>query len=417
MVLAASLASVAAAIPCSRVSIGGVPRAVAEHDEDALTLAFAAALPLVDELGARPRALVVTSLSRPLEEGGLAQTLAECLGIAGDDLHIEEHTGTTAAGGAALVSAMALATSGLAPVLVVLTDCHRTIDGVRTGDGAVAAIVESGEGLLGKLELLGSHVQALSDVWRPMGAVDATAGDRSLTSFAEDYGVVPLGGQDRILAGTTSKPLPGIGSIGSGEVLLRPLLQLAKHSADPVDFGTRAGGLSYMFRLTPTDRAARAASVVAATAAAGVVATDLPRSAATPVRSYDSLARAWRDRASVLRLEGFRDVATGEILYPATDRGFETTRKPYTIARRGCVFACTTDHIFDEAPIEMVIAEMDDGAHFYAQVTPGAVVGIGDPVELVLRRLYVTDKGLPRYFWKLRPTTESMVELGGESCR
>ena len=48
-------------------------RAVADPDEDAVTLAAAAALPLLERTGAAPRALVLASTSPPYDEGGSVQ--------------------------------------------------------------------------------------------------------------------------------------------------------------------------------------------------------------------------------------------------------------------------------------------------------------------------------------------------------
>src|SRR5262245_385708 len=64
-------------------------RTLADPDEDAVTLAAEAALPLLERAGDPPRALVLATTSPPYDEGGSVQALAELLGLAGDRLALE----------------------------------------------------------------------------------------------------------------------------------------------------------------------------------------------------------------------------------------------------------------------------------------------------------------------------------------
>ena len=63
-------------------------RAVAGGDEDAVTLAAEAALPLL-AAAAAPPAPVLATTSPPYDEGGSVQALAELTGLAGDIVALE----------------------------------------------------------------------------------------------------------------------------------------------------------------------------------------------------------------------------------------------------------------------------------------------------------------------------------------
>jgi 3-hydroxy-3-methylglutaryl CoA synthase len=154
----AGIAAYGAYVPITRLPLslaagrpakeGGPERAVADYDEDAVTMAVTAA---IDCLTGVPRdavdAVYFASTSYPLREKQGAALIAKALDLRRDVL-TQDHAGSLRAGTAALESAIhAVASGALRAVLVVASDCRlgapRGALEAKLGDGAVALLVSA----------------------------------------------------------------------------------------------------------------------------------------------------------------------------------------------------------------------------------------------------------------------------------
>lgn len=400
----ATLLDAAVALP--RVRVPGRRGAVAtgQHDEDVVTLATAAALEVCERHeGARPDALLLATVSPPMPEGGSAQVLAEVLDLADEDLLVAEHGGTTAAAGAALVSAMGLLASGRGPVLVVAADTRRDDGGRALGDAAVALLLGEGSDGAARLEHVVSRAGLVRDEWRRAGTTATESADRS---FAKVVAVEPTPRDDvpQPVAITVRGPaVDRVGRAGCAAFPLHLLLALDGGDGDAV---VSASGVTHRFVVTAGAAATEVADRARAAVAAGV---EGPAPTTGEVEGFDPYAsqpRSWRDRAQDLRLVGQRDPATGEVLYPPVPDAAAGGLQAHRLARTGRVLTFTRDHVFPlGAPLSMAVVELDGGGRFYGQVVDGLEVAIGDRVELVLRRLH-DGGGLPQWFWKVRPRAD-----------
>ncbi|MCK5439800.1 MAG: hypothetical protein KAI97_07635, partial [Gemmatimonadetes bacterium] len=123
-----------------RVSIGRSVRAVTSFDEDVITLASGAGAELASKY--QPKALIVSTTSAPLAEGGVAPILSEIFDM--HDAIAFDQSGNTASGGSALLAAMTLVQAGIEPVLAIMADDRLDPDGRPMGAGAVAFVLASG---------------------------------------------------------------------------------------------------------------------------------------------------------------------------------------------------------------------------------------------------------------------------------
>jgi uncharacterized OB-fold protein len=383
--------------------------AAAAYDEDTITLAADAVLALLERTSSRPAALLLASVSPPLVEGGAVQTLAELTGLAGVGLHVQEHGGTLAATGGALVSAAALITAGISPVLVVAADTRRDASGAPIGDAAVAILLDR-DGALGRLTHAGSAAEAFTDRWRHDDQDGVQAGDDSLLPFgpAREHAIALTGDSDTRLIIVNAPARERAGVLGCASLIAGLLLDTSLDS--PTSLLVSAGGISHAVVFEPGPALAGASAAARAVLAAGVDEAPAAAGMLTGFDPYSSGPRAWRDRHQDLGLTGVRCSECGQVLFPAPPccpvDGIEAKLEPWRLARTGTVLTFTRDHLFPlGAPITMCVVEVDGGGRFYGQVAGGQTVGIGDPVRLVPRLLH-EGGGRPQYFWKVQPAPE-----------
>ena len=372
----------------------------ADPDEDAVTLAAEAALPLLERMGVRPDALVLATTEPPYDEGGNVQPLAEILGLAGD-LVTFELTATDRDGLAALRLACALGLNELGSTVLVCASGRA---------GAVALLV--GEGGVARIVPLGARAEELRDRWRLAGACEREEAD---ASFVWDAGVKASAGlvegaaavvtpSPRIAAraehsrGGPGDPLPSY--LGAAHAPARIVLGLEQ----PQTVLAAAGGLAEAVRVEP---GAGAAGV----AARAHAVLERPRGEGSPraidwegISPYTSGPRSWRERGQDLRLEGARCGSCGRLVFPYPARcpkcgsGELATER---LARSGVVVTQTRDHAFPMSrSTGMAVVQLDGGARFYGQVVPSGSVEIGQRVHLVPRRLH-TGGNAVQYFWKV----------------
>lgn len=438
---------------------GGGERAVANYDEDALTMGCEAALgALGGRDGARVGACFFASTSAPYLEKSNATLLA-----AAADLPVEILTadvgGSLRAGTTALRLALDAVRAGTAAqALVVASDMRPVAPGSELepllGDGAGAALV-GGEGVIASFEGAFTVSHEFTDVWRreadryvrslpDMTFVRAYGLDKHIPEAVdgllkktgrkkEDISKLVLYGPDARLHAALARqlkvpeaalpkepPVARAGNTGVASCLLG--LAAALEEARPhdqilvVSYGNGAEAL--LFEATEAVAGYRSARPVAAQLAAGVPLAqygkflEFRRHVETEIiRAFSSVPTMVREERQNFRLYGQKCRDCGAVSYPRRHlcwRCSSAGLDDHKISRRGRVFTFTKDHLVPnpDPPTVMVSADLDGGGRFFAQLTDcdPAAVGFEMPVELCFRRIHEGEDYV-NYFWKFRPAT------------
>jgi 3-hydroxy-3-methylglutaryl CoA synthase/uncharacterized OB-fold protein len=437
---------------------GGPERAVADYDEDAVTMAVTAAIDCLTGIARESiDAVYFASTTYPLREKQGAALIAKALDLRRDVL-TQDHAGSLRAGTAALESAVhAVSAGALRSVLVVASDCRlgapRGALETKLGDGAVALLVTASP--IARFEASCAVADELQDVWRIEGerfthtwedrfaiqegytpnAIAAVRGLLEKTGHgAEEFAKIALYTPDerssaavlRVLGFKDQQvqdPLFGrLGNTGTAYALM--LLACALETARPGDrvlvaaYGDGAHALA--FEVT---------DAVAEIAPRRGVSWHLARRRALP--SYDTYLRArgldpkewqagadlglsatirFRERDADIAFVGARCTSCGQVHFPKPRVCAKCFAKdgwePYRLSdRRGKLLAYTFDYFFPaaEPPTIMVMTEVD-GCRVQVQMTNVRPpdVGLEQPVEYVFRKIHDAG-GKPNYFWKASP--------------
>jgi 3-hydroxy-3-methylglutaryl CoA synthase len=435
---------------------GGGERAVANYDEDSLTMACEAAL---NALGSREMskvgACLFASTTPPYAEKSNATLLATVADL-GSEVVTADLGGSLRCGTTAIRMGLDLIKAGTASeVLVAAADMRPTAPGTDPetllGDGAASVLLGDGD-VLATYEGAYTVSHEFTDVWRKAGDRFLEMGD---PTFVRAYGLdkhipeavdgllnrVGLKRQDiakvayyapdfRIHAALArllkfpetallKEPVIGkAGNTGSASPLLG--LASALEEARPgdrilvVSYGNGAEALLFqateLIEKTSWDRG------VSVQLAKGRPLTQygrflqFRRNVETEViRAFSSLPTMVREERQNFRLYGQKCGDCGAISYPRRHLCWKCSSKnllEHRIARRGKVFTYTKDHLVPspDPPTVMVAADLEGGGRFYAQLTDcdPAAVGFEMPVELTFRRLHEGEE-LVNYFWKFRP--------------
>ena len=140
-----------------------------------------------------------------------------------------------------------------------------------------------------------------------------------------------------------------------------------------------------------------------------------------PFRLFPSATVTWRERNSIIRAHGSKCHRCGATAFPIqricvqchTKDQFEEV--PLADGE-GEVFTFTLDNLAggsDDPVIVQTIAQLDNNVRFYGMMTDciPSDVKLGMPVRLTFRRIY-DGMGIHNYFWKLRPVTKEIVSNG-----
>ncbi len=414
----------ALALPATRLPNGRSTRAVADGDEDAVTLAAEAALPLLDRGHPAPRAIVLATTSAPYDEGGSVQALAEILGLGGEIVAVE--LGASLRDGiTALRLASSLAATGQGSVLVCAS--HRSRGEHDAGDGAVAVLVAADRGVA-TLRFGTARAEELRDRWRLAREADRAEADPSFVwdegasgvarhLDADDLGPTTFSSPvaksaaraEKMLGGPGDEVAPRTGVLGAAHPIARILLGLAA----PLTHVASAGGLVDTVAVEPlagAEAVAAAAREVLLAEARSEPPAPVDWSQLTP---YASAPRSWRERAQDLRLEGLRCGSCSRLLFPppaTCPNCGSRDLAPERLPRTGTVLTQTRDRVYPAGKSTgMAVVDLDGGGRFFGQVVPSARVEIGSRVRLVPRRLH--DGGnAAQYFWKLAPELDATKE-------
>jgi hydroxymethylglutaryl-CoA synthase len=436
---------------------GSGERAVANYDEDSLTMACEAALnALQGREPGRIGACLFASTTPPYLEKSSATILATVADL-GHEVITVDLGGSLRCGTTALRLAMDSVKAGtVAEALVAASDMRPAAPGspeeLQFGDGA-AALVVGGDDVLATYEGGYTTSREFSDVWR-------TEGDRYLNvlpdaTFVRSYGldrhiaeavegalrttgrkredvaklalyapdarthaalVKQLGLAERAMP---REPVIGrAGNTGAASCLLG--LAAALEECRPgdqvlvVSYGSGAEAL--LFQCTAALGQRPIHRPVSAQLAAGRPLThygkllSFRRHVETEViRAFSSVPTMVREEKQNLRRYGQKCADCGAVSYPRRHLCWQCSSsrlEDHRISRRGKVFTFTRDHLVPspDPPTVMVSADLDGGGRFYGQLTDcdPASVTFEMPVELCFRRIH-EGEGLVNYFWKFRP--------------
>jgi len=431
-------------------SFGG-ERAVANHDEDSLTLAVGAALEL-GSASAGADAVYFASTTAPYAEKQGAATLATVLDLPATCRTLDVADSQRAATSALVAGLDALAAGSVRRVVVATGEC-RTGEPESAGEqsygDAGAALVLDGEAAVADVVAAHSLHDDFLGTWRTSdqrfprgvgGGFEQKLGHARVVTAAIQgvlaaAGVTPRDVARLVLPAPNPRAPLGVakalgfdaraqlqdtlwttvGDCGTAQPLL--LLAAALERARPGELVLVAGH---------GDGADALLLRVNAPAAGGVARQiEVKR----PLRSYARYARfrnllaresatsdaaspaiTFRDRRHLLPLYGGRCAACGAVQFPrhrhciecGDGAGLEAVR----LGRRGTLFTYTVDHIHEtpDPPVAHGVVDLEGGGRIYLQLTdcdPDALA-IDMPLELTFRRLHDAG-GFHNYYWKARP--------------
>jgi 3-hydroxy-3-methylglutaryl CoA synthase len=428
--------------------------AVANYDEDALTLAVEAAMECLGDSPPPVGGVHFASASAPYWEKQMASVLATACDLP-RAIFAADYAGSARAGVSALLGALrTVQADGADAVLVAAADVRvaepeSDLEGL-IGDGAGAALVANRD-VVAEFVDAASVAEQFTYVWRIDTArtVQASAGKFATTyGYSRDLGEairrllerqqvapaavarVALGGPDARAPVELARsigfdpkrqlvePLTArIGWTGCAEPLL--LLGGALEAAAPGDlvlvgaYGEGADAL--LFRATDAigDRppASRLSEWIAAKTMLSSYQKYLKYRRLLPVEEIMEVVTnvlEFKELKQDVRLYGSRCLACGTVQYPIA-RVCIQCRTPdrledVRLARRGTVFTYTVDHLSAnvEHPLPMAVVDLDGGGRVYLQVTDTDTTAVGMPVRLTYRRIH-EGEGSHHYYWKARP--------------
>jgi hydroxymethylglutaryl-CoA synthase len=428
-------------------------KAVANHDEDSLTLAVNAALELGD--GIRPDAVFFASTTSPYAEKQAAATIAAVLDLPAATRTLD-FADTLRAGTSAMLAGLDAIGSGSArSVLVAAGDCRLgepDSPGEQSYGDAGAAVLLGAD--TGRAEVVGAHSIAdeFLGTWRTReqefprgfpGAFEAKFGyTRVLVEAAKAlFATAKVQPQDlaTVIVPTPSPRAPqavakalgldakqqlqdGFWTTVGDTGVVQPLLMLAAALER-----AKAGDLVLV--LAYGDGADAILLRTTGAPAAGATGIHRQIEVKRTLPSYGRYARfrklmrkesgtqdvstpvvLFRDRKELLPLHGGRCPQCGTVQFPkhrvciecAHPGGLDDVR----LARRGTLFTFTNDYLFEspDPPVTHAVIDLDGGGRLYCQLTDCEAerVEIDMPLELTFRKIH-EGGGFNNYFWKARP--------------
>jgi 3-hydroxy-3-methylglutaryl CoA synthase len=468
----AKIASFGAYIPLYRLSrqemgsAWGVPavpgeRAVANADEDSLTMAVAAGSDCLAGLDpASIDGLFFATTTAPYDEKQCAGVIAAALDMR-NDINTADFTGSLRAASTALRAAVDAVDSGSAGnILVVAADCRlgepESMWEQLLGDGAGAVLISK----QGPATLRGFNSTAGEQVgvWR-------RSEDRYIRSFEakaetrygyvksavqagktvlEKEGVAPADlAKAVITAGDPRSQATVAGNLGLEGGQLQDVLFLSVGNPGvPLVLMMLAGALAQAkagdkLLVVNNGDGADAFLVELAEGFAPVAGRkglighllqkrNLPNYTAyarfrklmkrDEVDPRGSAVTYWRDGNIVLKFHGGRCRKCGAVLYPIPRVCEECATKDQIeeikLAKAGRVYTFTLDHLeagqYVNVPVPRLVLDLEGGGRVFLSMTDGdpEEVKIGMSAEIVFRRLH-EGSSFHNYYWKCRPVPEA----------
>ncbi|MHB1420514.1 MAG: OB-fold domain-containing protein [Bacillota bacterium] len=430
-------------------------RAIANYDEDSITLAVSA----VDDClaGLEPSqldGLFFASTTMPYAEKLNAALVATTCDLRRDVL-AADFTGSLRAGVSAIRAAVDSIKAGSArSVAVVAADSRMAEPGsdgeMGLGDGAASVIVGT-ENVIAEFETSYSLTEEFLDTWR-------TSEDQYIQNA--DSRFVQLYGYERCLgdvvdgllqkAGLTREEISKVVVYAPDTRILQGLQKILKFPAgayvDDVvmrqvgNMGTASSLMTLVSALQsakPGERILVAgygngaeAILLRATEQISNYSSNLQEQLDDKLKiahygyflkfrgllgyeaivPYTSEILLWRDQKANLKLYGQKCTQCGATQYPPRRVCWQCNSKDtfedVKLSRTGKIVTFTKDTLFPTpgTPVVMAVVDLDEGGRIYAQVTDCEEdsISIGVTVKLTFRK-YHEGGGFHNYFWKFRP--------------
>jgi len=431
----------------------GGEKAVANHDEDSLTLAMSAALALEGQ-GERPDAVFFATTTSPYTEKQGAATIAAVLDLP-SATRTADFTDTLRAGTSALLAGLDTLAGGARRVLVAAGECRLgepdSIVEQNYGDAGAAVLLGGGAG---RAEVIATHSIAdeFLGTWRTReqefprsfpGAFEAKYGYGRVLGEAVK-GVLAKAEVSPEALATVVLPTPSprapqaiaralgldakrqlqdsfwttVGDTGAAQPLLMLAAALERAKAGDLVLVAGYGDGADALLLRVTAAAAAAGPTVSQQIEVKRTLPSYGRYARfrklvrkeTAASDLSSAVVMFRDRKELLPLYGGKCPKCGTVQFPkhrvciecAHPGGLEEVK----LARRGRLFTFTNDYLFEspDPPTSHAVIDLEGGGRLYCQLTDCEPerVEIDMPLELTFRRIH-EGGGFNNYFWKARP--------------
>ncbi len=434
-----------------RQSAGG-EKAVANHDEDSLTLAVSAALAL-EEQGERPDGLFFATTTSPYTEKQGAATIAAVLDLP-SETRTADFADTLRAGTSALLAGLDALAGGARRVLVAAGDCRLgepdSIAEQGYGDAGAAVLL----GGAGRAEVIATHSIAdeFLGTWRTReqefpksvpGAFEARYGYGRVLGEALK-GVLARAKVSPEALATVILPTPSprapqtivqalgldakrqlqdsfwttLGDTGAAQPLLMLAAALERAKAGDLVLVAGYGDGADALLLRVTAPAAGAGPTVSQQIEVKRTLPSYGRYARlrklvrkeTVASDPSSAVVMFRDRKELLPLYGGKCPRCGTVQFPKHRACIECAHpgglEEVKLARRGRLFTFTNDYLFEspDPPTAHAVVDLEGGGRLYCQLTDCEPerVEIDMPLELTFRRIH-EGGGFNNYFWKARP--------------
>ncbi|MCH7552715.1 MAG: hydroxymethylglutaryl-CoA synthase family protein [Chloroflexi bacterium] len=448
-------------------------RAVANFDEDSVTMAVAAG---TDCLRGIDRStidgLIFATTTAPYGEKQSAATIATALDLR-SDIFTTDVTNVLRAGMSALRSAMDAVQGGSAKnVLVLAADLRMAAPKSATdrslGDGAAALLI-SQTGVLATI--LGGHAlsEHMIDVWRSSDDPFVHTGE---DRFIADEGylrvmsevVATLLKQQRLTIKDLTKAAYGSGDSRQHTALSRKLGLAPEQVQDPFygRMGNTGAAFPLMLLVAALEEAKADDRFLVAAYGDGAEAFLLQatksigsrperRAMAAHLESkgtiedYDALLQwrqllakeparrpppqplsiqaAHRDRDTNLRLYAGKCTACGKVQYPAQRictfcHAMDEVETWRLADRAGEIFTYSMDYVggTPDVPLVIAVVNFEGGGRMLCMLTDREVddVRVGLPVEMSFRKVGIFGEGIHNYYWKATPHRTPLAVNGSE---
>lgn len=441
-------------------------RAVANYDEDVLTMGVEAGFNALDGLDEKPDALFFATTTSPYDEKQLAAIAACALDLPSYALTIDFTSSLRAATSALIAASHAVDSGRHKSVLVIASDIRPAMPASSNellfGDAACAFIVKAGEGALTLFDYYSVNDETLF-AWRMHGdrfvnmwedrfikqesylrvlkeAVGGLLKKAGLSPkdvskfavYAPDFR--SLGEAGKTCGFDSAKqvvdPLLGsVGDCGVASVILGLVIgALAASSGDKLVAAGFGDGCDALLFVAGSDinSILHGPSINAQLESKSYLSyadylrlkrlvpnqiTDIPQ-------GVSSAPTAWRDRDALLKFFAHKCNRCGTMHYPLERVCYKCFSKDdftkIPLARAGGkLFTFTKDYLFttEDPPQVMAVVESVQGVRLYLQMTDRdpEKIELNMLLEFTLRYLH-DGSGFRNYFWKCRPARFSGVK-------
>lgn len=449
-------------------------RAVANFDEDSVTMAVAAADNCLADMDRQSiDGLFFASTTSPYKEKLVSTIIAAALDLPKEIL-TADFTNSLRSGTIAMKSAIDSVSAGPAKqILVVVADCRLGAPGsdfeYSCGDGAAAFIIGNKDVVAG-VEGFYSTFSEIMDVWRADGDQFIRSGEERFVQSQGYSRVVPpavtklmkqkkLTSKDftkAVVNGATSRrqvelcraldfdPKSQVqdglfDTVGNTGAALTPmLLAYALEQAKPnqlflvANYGD--GCDAFVVRTTELVGKARNKMSVKDQLSAKRMIPDYKtylewrglltiQRLSRPLVAPISVAALWRDQQHILPFHGVKCQVCGTIEYPPQRVcGKCHTKDEFDVVRlsglRGTVFTYSLDYLssgVEPPPVAITVFDFEGGGRAQLMMTDRLLseVKIGMSVDMTFRK-YFTNEGIHNYIWKTMPVRSELLTGGKE---